>query len=103
MISALEHYSTAHWVAKVTEETPPALSTLVGQLAVAPLPEQANQTARYCDGVTSSLLDRELLRKKAEVLGALQRSDPTGDPDNYRALQESLVALERDRRELRGE
>jgi len=53
--------------------------------------------------VTSSLLDRELLRKKAEVLSALQRSDPTGDPDNYRALQESLVHLERDRRELREE
>ena len=49
------------------------------------------------------ILDRELLRKKAEVLSALQRSDPTGDPDNYRALQESLVHLERDRRELREE
>ena len=103
MISALEYYPTPQWVAKVTEETPSALSTLVGQLAVGPLPEQAHQTARYCEGVTSSLLDRELLRKKAEVLSALQRSDPTGDPDNYRALQESLVHLERDRRELREE
>ena len=103
MVSALEYYPTPHWVAKVSDETPPALSTLVGQLAVAPLPEQANRTDRYCEGVTSSLLDRELLRKKAELLSALQRSDPTGNPDNYRALQESLVAIERDRRELRGE
>lgn len=103
MVSAFEFYPTPQWVAKVTEETPAALSTLVGQLAVGPLPEQAHQASRYCDGVTSSLLDRELLRKKAEVLGALQRSDPTGDPANYRALQESLVGLERDRRELRGE
>jgi len=103
MVSAFEFYPTPQWVTKVTEETPAALSTLVGQLAVGPLPEQAHQASRYCDGVTSSLLDRELLRKKAEVLGALQRSDPTGDPANYRALQESLVGLERDRRELRGE
>jgi DNA primase len=103
MVSAMDYYPTPQWVAQVTAETPPALSTLVGQLAVAPLPEQSGQTERYCEGITSSLLDRELLRRKAEVLGALQRSDPTGDPDNYRALQESLVSLEKDRRDLRGE
>jgi len=103
MLSAFEHYATGQWVVKVGEEIPQALSALVGQLAVAPLPVNENQAERYSQGVTSSLLDRELLRKKAELLSVLQRSDPTHDPDTYRTLQESLVAIERERRELRGE
>jgi DNA primase len=103
MLSAFEHYATGQWVVTVGEEIPQALSALVGQLAVAPLPVKENQAERYCQGVTSSLLDRELLRKKAELLSVLQRSDPTHDPDTYRTLQESLVAIERERRELRGE
>jgi len=103
MISAFEHYGTPIWVAKVTEETPQALSALVGQLAVAPLPGGADQIDRYCLGVTATLLDRELLRKKAELLSSLQRSNPESDPVGYRDVQEQLVALEKERRTLRGD
>jgi len=103
MISAFEHYTTPVWVTKVTEETPAALATLVGQLAVAPLPGGADQIDRYCMGVTATLLDRELLRKKAELLSSLQRSDPESDAPGYRELQEKLVALEKERRDLRGD
>jgi DNA primase len=103
MISAFEHYGTPVWVTKVTEETPQALSALVGQLAVAPLPGGADQIDRYCLGVTATLLDRELLRKKAEMLSSLQRSDPESDPVGYRDVQEKLVALEKERRALRGD
>jgi len=103
MVSAFEHYGTPGWVSKVTEETPPALSTLVGQLAVAPLPGGADQIDRYCNGVTASLLDRELLRKKAELMSTLQRSDPEADPAGYRDVQEKLVAIEKERRDLRDD
>jgi DNA primase len=103
MMSAFEHYATPVWVTKVTEETPQALSTLVGQLAVAPLPGGADQIDRYCMGVTATLLDRELLRKKAELLSSLQRSNPETDSTGYRELQEQLVELEKERRDLRGD
>ena len=103
MMSAFEHYATPVWVTKVTEETPQALSTLVGQLAVAPLPGGADQIDRYCMGVTATLLDRELLRKKAELLSSLQRSNPETDSTGYRELQEQLVELEQERRDLRGD
>jgi len=102
-MSAFEHYATPVWVTKVTEETPQALSTLVGQLAVAPLPGGADQIDRYCMGVTATLLDRELLRKKAELLSSLQRSNPETDSTGYRELQEQLVELEKERRDLRGD
>ena len=103
MVSAFEHYQSPGWVSKVTEETPQALATLVAQLAVAPLPQKPDQVARYALGVTSSLLDRELLRTKAELMSSLQRSDAQADPQGYRALQEQLVAIEAERRTLREE
>lgn len=101
MVSAFAHYGSPAWVTKVTEETPAVLASLVGQLAVAPLPQKPNQVARYAMGVTASLLDRELLRKKAELMSTLQRSDGEADPQAYRALQEQLVAIEAERRTLR--
>jgi DNA primase len=101
MVSAFENYNTPSWVTKVTEETPPALSALVGQLSVAPLPQKPDQVERYAQGVTASLLDRELLRKKAELMSLLQRSDADAEPEGYRTLQEQLVAIEAERRGLR--
>ncbi len=103
MLSAFEHYNTPGWVAKVTDEVPPALSTLVGQLAVGPLPESRDQVERYAEGVTASLLDREFLRNKAELLSTLQRTSPEENPAEYRDLQEKLVAIEQSRRALREE
>jgi DNA primase len=99
MVSAFEYYNTPSWVTKVTEETPPALAALVGQLSVAPLPQKPDHVERYAQGVTGSLLDRELLRKKAELMSLLQRSDATAE--GYRGLQEQLVAIEAERRALR--
>ena len=99
MVSAFEYYNTPSWVSKVTEETPPALAALVGQLSVAPLPQKPDHVERYAQGVTGSLLDRELLRKKAELMSLLQRSDATAE--GYRGLQEQLVAIEAERRALR--
>jgi DNA primase len=99
MVSAFGHYNTPSWVTKVTEETPPALAALVGQLSVAPLPQKPDHVERYAQGVTGSLLDRELLRKKAELMSLLQRSDATAE--GYRGLQEQLVAIEAERRALR--
>ena len=103
MVSAFEHYTTPGWVAKVTDEVPQALTTLVGQLAVGPLPEKSDQMERYAQGVTASLLDREYLRTKAELLSTLQRTNAEEDPAAYRALQEQLVAIEHNRRALREE
>jgi DNA primase len=75
----------------------------VGQLAVGPLPEKRNHVERYAQGVTASLLDREFLRNKAELLSTLQRTSPEEDPVLYRELQEKLVAIEQNRRALREE
>ena len=52
--------------------------------------------------MTSSLIERDLLRRKADLLGRLQRADPE-QRDAYTTLQRELVQIEADRRKLRDE
>ena len=103
MLSVFDKYQDGAWVSRVTAETPEALQPLVGQLSVAPLPESKAQTERYCLGVTATLLDRDLLRQKAELMSTLQRTDATEDAAGYRVVQEQLVTIEAKRRALRDE
>ena len=103
MLSVFDQYQDGAWVSRVTAETPEALQPLVGQLSVAPLPESKAQTERYCLGVTATLLDRDLLRQKAELMSTLQRTDAATDPAGHRVVQEQLVTIEAKRRALRDE
>ena len=103
MLSVFDKYQDGAWVSRVTAETPEALQPLVGQLSVAPLPESKAQTERYCLGVTATLLDRDLLRQKAELMSTLQRTDAAADPAGHRVVQEQLVTIEAQRRALRDE
>ena len=103
MLSVFDQHQDGAWVSRVTAETPEALQTLVGQLSVAPLPESKAQTERYCLGVTATLLDRDLLRQKAELMSTLQRTDAATDPAGHRVVQEQLVTIEAKRRALREE
>lgn len=103
LVGAFEHYGTAQWVARAAEEAPSAFAPLVTQLAIAPLPIRGDHVREYCTGVTTSLIERDLLRRKTELLGALQRSDAAADPQRYRTLQRQLVDLEAERRRIRAE
>ncbi|GAA4381702.1 DNA primase [Agromyces bauzanensis] len=87
----------------VVGEVPEPFGGLVRQLAVAPMPQRSeDELAAYVRGVVSALIDRELLRQKQELLGRLQRTDPS-DTAGYGALQRALVDLEVARRALRGD
>ncbi|MGY6498162.1 MAG: DNA primase [Microcella sp.] len=103
LIAAFEHYGSSQWARMVTEEAPAAFAPLVTQLAIAPLPVRDDHVAEYCAGITTSLIERDLLRRKAELLGALQRSEQAADPARYRELQTQLMAIEAERRRVRGD
>jgi DNA primase len=76
-------------------------ASLVQQLGVAPVPERDEKSlGPYARGVTSSLVDRGLLARKAELVSRLQRTDAT-DRESYNAIQRELVELETQRRRLR--
>lgn len=99
----LDQLSGPEWLQRVADDVPNGFGTLVTQLGVAPIPERKEQLATYCVGVVTSLVDRDLLRRKGEVLGAMQRARSDGDREREAALSRESAALESERRELRGE
>ncbi|TQL47862.1 DNA primase [Homoserinimonas aerilata] len=97
-----EGFAPSLWLDRVIAQVPAPFATIVRELSFAPLPEKAGrELSVYCQGVALSLIDRDLLRQKAELLGRLQRTDAAGEPERYSQLQRELVRVEQERRALR--
>jgi DNA primase len=93
----------ADWIDRVIAEVPATFVSLVQQLAVAPIPERDDAALTgYVRGVVNSLVDKGLLAQKADLLGRLQRADPS-DRDAFHAIQRELVEVETRRRRIREE
>ncbi|WP_375400693.1 DNA primase [uncultured Amnibacterium sp.] len=93
------------WLERVAGELPGQIAPLVEELAVAPLPARAaddTELTAYVQSVVRSLVVRDVLRLKVEVLQQLRRSESVADPERRRALNVRLVQLESDRRMLLG-
>ncbi|MEA9984962.1 DNA primase [Subtercola sp. RTI3] len=102
--SSLDLFDQPDWVSAVASSLDPEYSTLVGQLAVAPIPERPERELDvYLRRVTSSLIERHLVRRKEELLGQLYRIDSSVDPEGYRRIQRELMNVEAERRTLNGE
>jgi DNA primase len=97
----------AGWLDRLMAELPPTVAPLLEELAVAPLPAQSKgsddaKLAQLAKGVVAALVDRDLLRQKAELIRQLQRTEAASDTEHRRALRIRLVDVEADRRMLRG-
>lgn len=93
----------AAWVERVIANTPDPFADLVRELAIAPLPQRNPELVpAYARDIVVSLLERDLLAVKAELLRDLQRAGGQND-EVSRTMQEQLVALEHARRALRTE
>jgi len=101
--TSIQHIGAPDWLQKVSEEVPALFSTIVKQLGVAPIPQREELLGSYCKGVVASLLERDLLSRKRDLIGSLQRVDATADPERYAEVQRALVAVEAERRMLREE
>ncbi|TFD65554.1 DNA primase [Cryobacterium sp. Hb1] len=101
--ASLSHFDAPDWLERVVSEVPDTFKNLVQELAMANLPERTEKdVARYVRDITIVLIDKDLLRLKAELLGRLQRAD-AADTEMYRTLQRELVRVEAERRALREE
>jgi DNA primase len=101
--SNLDAVAEPDWLARIADAVPAFLSTLVTQLGVAPLPERSDRIPDYARRIVSDVVDRDLLRRKRELLGVMQRLDAAAEPDRFRELQEELVRVETERRALSTE
>lgn len=92
-----------NWIDRIQAELPEDFKPLVTQLAVAPIPHRdLEQAASYCRAVVVSLIERDLVRRKSELVGRLQRT-PVDQGELSREIQRELLDLETKRRELKGD
>jgi DNA primase len=105
IVGSIDAASGPEWLSRVALEVPEPFAGLVKQLGVAPIPNRGaeDKLRAYVLGITSSLIDRDLLARKSELLGRLQRADSAADPERYREIQRELLEVERERRELRSD
>lgn len=92
----------ATWVGKVLEEASPPVVTLIGELAVAPLPEDRESAIEeYVRGVVRSLVEMQITRQIADLRSRLQRTDAEREAEEYGRVFRDLLDLEGRRRVLR--
>jgi DNA primase len=101
--TSIDSFESADWVGTVSAEVPGTFGTLVQQLAVAPILERAERIPTYCVRLARDLIVRDLVQRKAEVLGALQRTDSVAAPEKYRDLQRESLEIETERQQLRAD
>ena len=103
VLASLDAIEATDFSERVAEAVPAEIVPLVRTLAMAPIPQSTNEGVKaYVRGIVGSLVDRDILRRKAELLGSLQRMGGA-DPEGSKRLQEQLLELERERRSLRSE
>ncbi|WP_025156819.1 DNA primase [Leifsonia aquatica] len=90
------------WVDRVLAEVPLAYAPTVNGLAVAALPQAGDDLGRYARSILDGLIDRDLLREKAELTSRLARTDQT-EADLRRSLQVALSSIDQERMRLRAE
>ena len=89
------------WLGRVEKVVQPALLADLRGIAARELPV-ANQTQldAYATGVVKKAMERTLAREKAELLAKLRRTDAGQMPEEHRLVQQQLMALENERRQL---
>jgi DNA primase len=91
------------WLDKLISDVPAPFRSLVQELALAPIPARsAEDLAIYCRGIVVALVERDLLARKASLLGQLQRTDPS-DQQRRADVQRQLVDLDGQRMRLRAD
>jgi DNA primase len=99
MAAAAELTSQA-WAERVREESPEAVTALVTELAVTPLPADGDEAlARYAASVIFRICELQVTRRIGNLRSRVQRMDPD-DAQAAQAFAE-LVAAEAERRGLR--
>lgn len=99
----MESFAGDDWIDQLHADIPPEFKPLLTQLAVTPLPQrEAAQAETYCKAVVISLVERDLVRRKSELVGRLQRT-PIDQGEVSREIQRELLELETQRRALRGD
>ena len=94
----------ATWMGRLELAIPSQYLAYLRSLAAAPLPvSNPQQLDSYAKGVVVRALINCVANEKAQLLAALRRTDASGQAAEYAQLQQRLVQLEVERRQLLGD
>lgn len=94
----------SRWVDAVRDAVPEEVAGTVSELAVRDLPARtAEDVDRYCRDIMNRLFALQIVHRKEELLGQLQRLGPEGDHDAFMRINAELMELEAKRRALRAD
>jgi DNA primase len=104
VVANLDALGASDWLDRLTSDVPAPVRGLVSELALAPIPARTDEDlAIYCRGIVVALVERDLLARKASLLGQLQRADPNDQADRRGEIQRQLVDLDAQRMRLRAD
>lgn len=91
------------WISEVLASLPTGYEGLLHELTVSPIPERRQDKLKnYAVGIVVSLLERDLLGLKNELIARLQRIPDSGSTE-FKQTQEQILMLEQARRSLQAE
>ncbi|PZF05700.1 DNA primase [Curtobacterium sp. MCLR17_034] len=104
VVANVDVIGAGDWLDRLLADVPAPLRTLTHELALAPIPARnAEDLAAYCRSIVVALVERDLLARKASLLGQLQRADPHEQVERRAEIQRQLVDIDGQRMRLRAD
>jgi len=104
VVANVDVIGAVDWLDRLLADVPAPLRTLTHELALAPIPARnAEDLAAYCRSIVVALVERDLLARKASLLGQLQRADPHEQAERRAEIQRQLVDIDGQRMRLRAD
>ncbi len=104
VVANLDAIGSANWLDRLLQDVPAPFRGLVQELALAPIPARTDEDlALYARSIVVAVVERDLLARKASLLGQLQRADPYEQADRRAEIQRQLVDIDAQRMRLRAD
>ncbi|WIB78966.1 DNA primase [Curtobacterium sp. MCPF17_002] len=104
VVANVDAVGSVDWLDRLLQDVPAPFRGLVQELALAPIPARTDEAlALYARSIVVALVERDLLARKASLLGQLQRADPNDQADRRAEIQRQLVEIDAQRMRLRAD
>lgn len=104
VVANVQSIGAGDWLDRLLQDVPAPFRGLVQELALAPIPARTDEDlALYARSIVVALVERDLLARKASLLGQLQRADPHEQADRRAEIQRQLVDIDAQRMRLRAD
>ncbi|MDM7885004.1 DNA primase [Curtobacterium sp. RHCKG23] len=104
VVANVQSIGAGDWLDRLLQDVPSPFRGLVQELALAPIPARTDEDlALYARSIVVALVERDLLARKASLLGQLQRADPHEQADRRAEIQRQLVDIDAQRMRLRAD